>query len=165
VFGPTQIKNRINQNTDISRQVSLWDQRGSEVIRGDLLVIPIEASLLYVQPLYLRAEGGRIPELKRVVVAYQNQVVMSETLDGALTELFGGSAGSRNPAEPSLAARPGGAPLGDAEFQAAVAEARQRYQSALQAQRAGDWARYGEEIRQLGELLERIGAGGTQRAR
>jgi uncharacterized membrane protein (UPF0182 family) len=165
VFGPTQIKNRINQNTDISRQVSLWDQRGSQVIRGDLLVIPIEASLLYVQPLYLRAEGGRIPELKRVVVAYQNQVVMSETLDGALTELFGGSAGSRSQTEPAVAVRTGGAPLGDAAFQAAVAEARRRYQSALQAQRSGDWARYGEEIRQLGELLEQIGAGGSPRSR
>ena len=165
VFGPTQIKNRINQNTDISRQVSLWDQRGSEVIRGDLLVIPIEASLLYVQPLYLRAEGGRIPELKRVVVAYQNQVVMSETLDGALTELFGGSAGPRSTTAPSVAAVPGGAPLGDATFQAAAAEAWRRYQSALQAQRSGDWARYGEEIRQLGELLEQLGAGGNQRSR
>ena len=82
VFGPQQIENRINQDTEISRQVSLWDQRGSKVIRGDLLVIPIEKSLLYVQPLYLQAEGGRIPELKRVVVAYQNQVVMEETLDG-----------------------------------------------------------------------------------
>ena len=84
VFGPQQIVNRINQDTEISRQVSLWDQRGSQVIRGDLLVIPIEESLLYVQPLYLRAEGGRIPELKRVVVAYQNQVVMEETLDAGL---------------------------------------------------------------------------------
>src|SRR5713101_7016951 len=79
VYGPTQIVNRINQDTDISRQISLWDQRGSEVIRGNLLVIPIEESLIYVQPLYLRAEGGRIPEMKRVVVAYQNQVVMEAT--------------------------------------------------------------------------------------
>ncbi len=163
VFGPTQIKNRINQNTDISRQVSLWDQRGSQVIRGDLLVIPIEASLLYVQPLYLRAEGGRIPELKRVVVAYQNQVVMSETLDGALTELFGGSAGTPARAGAAVAAPAGAAPGGDASFQAAVVEARRRYQSALQAQREGDWARYGEEIRRLGELLERLGAGGPRR--
>ncbi len=81
VFGPQQITNRINQDTEVSRQVSLWDQAGSRVIRGDLLVIPIEQSLLYVQPIYLQAEGGKIPELKRVVVAYQNQVVMRETLD------------------------------------------------------------------------------------
>src|SRR5437879_13805072 len=80
-FGPQQIEFRIHQDTEISRQVSLWDQGGSKVIRGDLLVIPIEQSLLYVQPLYLQAEAGRIPELKRAVVAYENRVVMEETLD------------------------------------------------------------------------------------
>jgi hypothetical protein len=159
VYGPTQIVNRINQNTEISRQVSLWDQRGSQVIRGELLVIPIQASLLYVQPLYLRAEGGRIPELKRVVVAYQNQVVMHETLDGALAELFGGYTGPRS--EPASASAAGTAP-GDAALRAMITEVRQRYQNAIQAQREGDWARYGEEIRRLGELLERLGAGPSQ---
>jgi uncharacterized protein len=89
VFGPIQIMNRINQDTEIARQISLWDQRGSQVIRGELMVIPIEEALIYVQPLYLRAEGGRIPELKRVIVAYENQVVMEETLDRALAVLFG----------------------------------------------------------------------------
>ncbi|HJR17284.1 MAG TPA: UPF0182 family protein, partial [Gemmatimonadales bacterium] len=103
VFGPRQIVNRINQDTEIARQVSLWDQRGSQVIRGDLLVIPIEESLLYVQPLYLRAEGGRIPELKRVVVAYQNRVVMRETLDDGLAQLFGGATGPRKPSTPAIA--------------------------------------------------------------
>jgi hypothetical protein len=155
VFGPQQIENRINQNTDISRQITLWDQRGSRVIRGDLLVIPINESLLYVQPLYLQAEGGKIPELKRVVVAFQNRVVMSETLDGSLTELFGGSSAPSGP----------GAPLAvvtervsaDSSVQALVVEARARYESALQAQQAGDWARYGEEIKRLGQVLERLG--------
>jgi uncharacterized membrane protein (UPF0182 family) len=156
VFGPQQIENRINQNTEISRQVTLWDQRGSKVIRGDLLVIPINQSLLYVQPLYLQAEGGKIPELKRVVVAYQNQVVMHETLDGGLAELFGGSAVARSEAAPSGAE-------GDAAFRALAAEARRRYQAALQAQRDNDWARYGEEMRRLGELLEQIGGGAAGR--
>ncbi|MDQ3223262.1 MAG: UPF0182 family protein [Gemmatimonadota bacterium] len=154
VFGPRQIENRINQNTDIARQVSLWDQRGSQVIRGDLLVIPIEESVLYVQPLYLRAEGGRIPELKRVVVAYQNRVVMEETLDGALAALFGGSAGQRAPA-PSVAT---GTTAVDSELRVMAAEAWRRYQAALQAQREVDWARYGEEFRRLGELLEQLGS-------
>ena len=171
VFGPTQIENRINQNTEISRQVSLWDQRGSEVIRGDLLVIPIESSLLYVQPLYLRAEGGRIPELKRVVVAYQNQVVMQETLEGGLAELFGGAAGQGGQAVPAVAAVAGaaamtagrgGAGIGDAAVRSLVAEARRRYQNAMAAQRDGDWARYGEEIRELGRVLERIAAGSSE---
>jgi uncharacterized protein len=164
VFGPQQIENRINQDTEISRQVSLWDQGGSKVIRGDLLVIPIEQSLLYVQPLYLQAEGGRIPELKRVVVAYQNQVVMEETLDAGLARLFGGSAAAKN--EPvavtgaAAATATAGPALSDAELQTLVAEARSRYQAALAAQRAGDWARYGEEIRKLGETLERLGGRG-----
>src|SRR5213594_2988315 len=140
VFGPTQIVNRINQDTEIARQIALWDQGGSQVIRGNLLVIPIEESLIYVMPLYLRAQGGRIPELKRVVVAYQNRVVMQETLDGALTELFGGSSRPRNQPEPTVAA---GAAAADTGFRALAAEARQRYEAALQAQRDLDWARYG----------------------
>ena len=160
VFGPTQIENRINQNTEISQQVSLWDQHGSQVIWGDLLVIPIGTSLLYVQPLYLRAAGGKIPELKRVVVAYQNEVAMAETLDGALAELFGGSAGQRSEAVPAAAAGTGETP-GEAQ-RALIAEARQHYDNAMAAQRAGDWARYGDEIKRLGEVLTRIGAGRRQ---
>ena len=170
IFGPRQIENRINQDTDIARQVSLWDQRGSEVIRGDLLVIPIEESLLYVQPMYLQAEGGAIPELKRVVVAYQNQVIMRETLDAALSDMFGGNldsdrparvvaaidssgAGASSPAVPTSASR-----QPDIGMASMLAEAKRRYAAAMDAQRQGDWARYGEEIRQLGVILERLGA-------
>jgi uncharacterized membrane protein (UPF0182 family) len=157
VFGPRQIENRINQDTEIARQVSLWDQRGSQVIRGDLLVIPIEEALLYVQPLYLQSEGGRIPELKRVVVAYQNQVVMRETLDAALADLFGG--GGAQPADVQVARdAPAPAASEGLGLQDLVAEARRRYQAAVEAQRSGDWARYGDELRRLGELLERLAA-------
>ncbi|MGH7657390.1 MAG: UPF0182 family protein, partial [Gemmatimonadales bacterium] len=157
VFGPTQIENRINQNTEIARQISLWDQRGSEVIRGDLLVIPIEESLLYVQPIYLRAQGGRIPELKRVVAAYQNQVVMDETLDRALLRLFGGAEEgvSETVADDDLP-DPGAAVPDQTRTGDLAAQARQLYLDALQAQRDGDWARYGEEIRRLGEVLEQM---------
>jgi uncharacterized membrane protein (UPF0182 family) len=168
VFGPQQIENRINQNTEISRQISLWDQRGSRVIRGDLLVIPIEESLLYVQPLYLQAEGGRIPELKRVVVAYENRVEMGETLDGALAALFGGSPESGRQPAPAVATGPPvttGLPVADSGFRALATEARRRYQAALQAQRELDWTRYGEEMRQLGALLERLGPGGSDAQR
>jgi uncharacterized membrane protein (UPF0182 family) len=161
VYGPEQIENRINQDTEISRQVSLWDQRGSKVIRGDLLVIPIEESLLYVQPLYLQAEGGRIPELKRVVVAYQNQVVMQETLEGALSELFGGSAtGPARPAAPATAGTTP-SPAASEAVRALILEARTHYEAAIQAQRDGDWARYGEEIRLLGAVLQRLAGGGS----
>ena len=88
IFGPRQVAARINQDQVIAPQITLWNQQGSEVIQGTLLVIPIEESLIYIRPLYLRAAGGRIPELKRVIVAYQNQIVMEETLDAALERLF-----------------------------------------------------------------------------
>src|SRR5881296_1821417 len=160
VYGPTQIVNRINQDTDISRQISLWDQRGSEVIRGNLLVIPIEESLIYVQPLYLRAEGGRIPEMKRVVVAHQNRVVMEETLDAGLARLFGGAVEpAAAAAAPTGAVRPGDGRAADLARRAA-----ELYQRAVEAQRSGDWARYGEELSQLGEVLRQLQAvfGGRQ---
>lgn len=164
VYGPRQVENRINQDTEVSRQVSLWDQRGSQVIRGDLLVIPIHEALLYVQPLYLQAEGGRIPELKRVVVAYQDQVVMRETLEAALVDLFGGSSATPAPA-PQVAATPTTEEPAPAsgDIQPLLQEARRRYQAALSAQRDGDWTRYGEEIKRLGELLERLGSGTVRR--
>jgi uncharacterized membrane protein (UPF0182 family) len=155
VFGPTQIVNRINQDTEIARQVALWDQGGSQVIRGNLLVIPIEESLIYVMPLYLRAQGGRIPELKRVVVAYQNRVVMQETLDAGLAQLFGGGAGAaREPAR--VAATPGAAPATNARAADLARRANESYRRALEAQRAGDWARYGEELRRLEDLLRQL---------
>jgi uncharacterized membrane protein (UPF0182 family) len=157
IFGPRQISARISQDQAIAPQITLWNQQGSEVIQGTLLVIPIEESLIYVRPLYLRAAGGRIPELKRVVVAYQNQIVMEETLDRALERLFPRGAGPR----PASAARPAATTSASAPAGAQadlVAQARGHYERALEAQRAGDWARYGEEIRRLGEVLSRLGA-------
>jgi uncharacterized membrane protein (UPF0182 family) len=151
IYGPSQIVNRINQDTEISRQLSLWDQRGSEVIRGHLLVIPIEESLIYVQALYLRAEGGRIPEMKRVVVAYQNRVVMAETLEAGLAEMFGGGIEAPPPATAATAARPADARAADLARLAA-----DLYQHALDAQRAGDWARYGQEWARLGDVLRQL---------
>ena len=90
VYGPNQIVARINQDAEVSRQISLWDQRGSSVIQGNLLVIPIEESLIYVRPLYLKADAGKIPELKRVIVGYEDQIAMERTLNMALQKLFSG---------------------------------------------------------------------------
>jgi hypothetical protein len=95
VFGPRQVVARINQDQVISPQITLWNQQGSEVIQGQLLVIPIEESLIYIRPLYLRSAGGKIPELKRVIVAYQNQIVMENTLEDALNRVFPPGSGSR----------------------------------------------------------------------
>lgn len=163
VFGPTQIANRINQDTEVSRQVSLWDQASSEVIRGELLVIPIEASLLYVQPLYLRAQGGKIPELKRVIVAHNDRVVMEETLEEGLSLLFGDGTGTAARPRPREAASTGAGTTpelsvraADAERAALIQQAVQLYERARNAQRNDDWAAYGEAMKRLGEVLQRL---------
>ncbi len=153
VYGPKQIANRINQDTDISRQLTLWDQKGSQVIRGELLVIPIEESLIYVQPIYLRAEGGTIPELKRVVVAHENRVAMGETLEEGLNLLFGGTTSAHTTA--AVAADAASGPTADAGL---IAQAQQHYDRAMTAQRAGDWSTYGHEIDQLGTILKQLHA-------
>jgi uncharacterized membrane protein (UPF0182 family) len=142
---------RINQDTEISRQISLWDQRGSKVIQGTLLVIPIENSLIYVQPLYLRAESGKIPELKRVIVAYENRIAMEETLDAALSRIFGELRVSEETL-PVPAMRPAAAPV----QKGFASQALQHYERAMRAQREGDWALYGEEIRKLGEAIRKM---------
>ena len=158
IFGPKQVAARISQDQVIAPQITLWNQQGSEVIQGTLLVIPIEESLIYIRPLYLRAAGGSIPELKRVIVAYQNQIVMEETLDASLERIF--PAGTRVP-QPSAAgtaapAAPTPVEAASTDIAALAAQARDHYQRALQAQREGNWALYGEEIRKLGEVLERM---------
>jgi uncharacterized membrane protein (UPF0182 family) len=167
VYGPSQISARINQDTDISRELTLWDQRGSEVIKGELLVIPIEEALIYVQPIYLRAQGGQIPELKRVVVAFQDRVVMSETFESGLARLFSGDIQpGRAAADSTAAAAPDTSrapavqqPAATGANSALLREAENHYQRAISAQRSGDWATYGREIQQLGEILRRLNSG------
>ena len=173
IYGPQQIESRIDQDPNISQQLTLWGQGGSSVIRGTLLVIPVGNAVLYIEPLYLAAQaGGALPQLKRVLVSYSDQVVMTDTLDAALSQIFGGQvstgaeviAGSA-PGTPSL---PSGkaAPLPaqtkaisqTAQFQALAREANQHYQRALQLQRQGDWAGYGQEIKKLGDALDKLAA-------
>lgn len=164
VFGPRQVVARINQDQTISPQITLWNQQGSQVLWGTLMVIPIEESLIYVRPLYLRGQGGRIPELRRVVVAYQNQIVMEPTLDAALARLFGDAAPAPPPeVDQTTRSAPASSPTpvaaaASADLSAVAGEARSHYDRAIEAQRAGDWAKYGEEIRLLGEALKRLPA-------
>jgi uncharacterized protein len=178
VPGPQQIVARINQNEVISPQITLWNQQGSEVIQGTLLVIPIQESLLYVRPLYLRSANGKIPELKRVVVAYQDRIVMRETLTLALAEIFGQSV--RNALAPDQlassatsvvataldasvtasggapAAGTGGTPATTASLVELARRADELFTGATEAQRAGDWARYGELMKQLEGVLDEM---------
>jgi uncharacterized protein len=161
IFGPRQIAARISQDQAISPEITLWNQQGSEVIQGTLLVIPIEESLIYIRPLYLRATGGQIPELKRVIVAYQNQIVMEPTLPEALERIFPGGGRVEAPAAPRTQGTPAAPPSGAApavtdDMAGLTQQARDHYQRALQAQREGNWALYGEEIKKLGDVLEKM---------
>ena len=164
VFGPRQVVARISQDQVIAPQITLWNQQGSQVIWGTLMVIPIEESLIYVRPLYLRASGGRIPALTRVIVAYENRIVMQETLEAGLAELFGDKTRSSEYTSTSTAApSPGPSAEGGPRpsvtslaLSSLAAEAQAHYERAVAAQRSGDWATYGEELRQLGQVLERM---------
>jgi uncharacterized membrane protein (UPF0182 family) len=148
VYGPFQIEARINQNTEISQQISLWNQMGSRVIRGILLVVPIENSILYVSPLYLRAQSGQLPELKRVIAAYGDRVVMEETLPAALVALFKES--------PLAALRTLAGPSAKGSTDQRAGEALAHYDRAIERLKAGDWAGFGAELEAMRPLLEEL---------
>jgi hypothetical protein len=172
VFGPQQIEARINQEPSISSQITLWGQQGSQVVRGNLLVIPLEDSLLYVQPLYIQAQSNPLPELKRIIVASTNAVVMSDRFDTALTALGQGRSGDVTSANapPATAAAPSTAagasqPQAGSQLQstgqstaALAAAARDHLRNAEQAAGRGDWATYGTEMAQVHQLLDQLAA-------
>jgi uncharacterized membrane protein (UPF0182 family) len=157
IYGPRQIDARIDQDAFISQQLSLWSQRGSQVIRGSLLAIPIEQSLLYIQPLYLAAEKGSLPELKRVIVAFGNQIAMEENLEASLAQIFGGP--GKGPVlarvEPAPAA-PGRPPAPETGVRGLVDQAWQQYGRAQDFLRQGNFAGYGEEIKRLEATLKAL---------
>ncbi|MBR1208506.1 MULTISPECIES: UPF0182 family protein [unclassified Bradyrhizobium] len=151
VYGPFQIEARINQNTEISQQLTLWNQMGSRVIRGaNLLVIPIENSILYVSPLYMRAELGHLPELKRVIAAYGEHVVMKETLADALAALFAEPGAVPAVSNATDAVSPAGGAASPAQ------QALDRYNQAVERLKAGDWKGFGTQFDALREQLEEM---------
>lgn len=156
VYGPFQIEARINQSTEISQQITLWNQMGSRVIRGaNLLVIPIENSILYVTPLYLRAEHGHLPELKRVIAAYGEHVVMKETLDEALSALFI-EPGAVRPVSSTKEEMPVTRPSASQ-----AREALDRYNRAVERLKSGDWKGFGTQFDSMRELLEEMNRNST----
>ncbi|MBE9044361.1 UPF0182 family protein [Pleurocapsales cyanobacterium LEGE 10410] len=144
IYGPFQIEARIDQNPDIAEQITLWSQRGSRVIRGDILVIPINGSILYVQSLYLRAEKGELPELARIIVAYDKEIVMTPTLEQSLAAVF-------ESVPPGLT--PLGLPATAGDRSDSVLEI---YRQAQQALQRGDWLEYGRYQQQLQDLLREL---------
>lgn len=170
VFGPLQIEGRIDQEPEISQQFSLWDQRGSSVIRGNLLVIPVNDSFVYVEPIYLLSETSALPELKRVIVATDTRIAMRETLNEALVALLLDEAGETiaaeieagvtdNTAVPEQQPTPQSPDVAgpvDASVEELIQSANTHFEAAEAAQRSGDWARYGEEIEALQVDLQRL---------
>ena len=161
VYGPQQIESRINQDTEIAKELTLWNQQGSQVLRGNLLVVPIDSSVVYFQPLYIESSGqASLPELKRILVAFGDRIAMEPTMEAALSRVFGraedGAARRAAVAAPDAAATAAAvAPQGAAERLRQAAAIYRRAQAAL---RRGDLAGYAREIEMLGEVLEGSGA-------
>lgn len=153
VYGPMQIEAQIDQNTEISKEFSLWNSSGSKYRRGDLFVIPIKDSLMYVEPVYLEASNQAIPEMKRVIVAYGDRISYSSNLEEALEDLFGGTYNS-GPVNASggTESRDSGKP----SLKTLAKQARDEYDAALDAQKNGDWKGYGDHINKLSGYLDQM---------
>ncbi|MGI6317425.1 MAG: UPF0182 family protein [Dethiobacteria bacterium] len=167
VFGPMQIETRIDQNTLISQQLALWDQRGSRVVRGNLLVLPVSDSILYVEPVFLEAEQSQLPELARVIVGFGEQVVMEPTLEEALAVIFGAH-DPVGPEEPGELPGPEGIDGEEPEETAGpetmlppdipglARRAQQLFQKAQESLREGDWSGYGSSLQELEIVLDEL---------
>jgi len=147
-YGPMQIEAKINQDPEISKQLTLWSQKGSNVIRGNMLVIPIEESLMFIEPLYLKAETSEMPELRRVSVSFGDRLVMEENLDSALEKLFydGIFINRKNDTPQDVRAS-----LKDYAGRAYI-----YFIQAEKYQRQGNWSKYGEELKKLREVLTQM---------
>ena len=150
VYGPMQIEVRIDQNPEISQSFALWGQGGTRVIRGNLLVIPVEDSLLYVEPIYLRSvKGDAIPELKRVIVVYGDKITMQETLEEAIAVIFEGKVPER-PVTPVIPVEDTGT------TQELIKQAVEHYEKAQQFLKEGDLEGFGRELKLMGMILEKL---------
>jgi len=153
IYGPRQVEARINQDPVISQQLSLWNQRGSQVINGSLLAIPIEKSIIYVQPIYLAAEKGQLPELRRVVIAFGNEIAMEESLEQALRRVFGAEAVREAVAAAAMPKKEAPAVKGDSRQ---VSQALSHYRKAQEHLRAGNWSGFGDELRKMEAILTAV---------
>lgn len=152
--GPMMIESRIDQDSNISPQLTLWSQKGSNVLRGNVLVIPIENSLLYIEPIYLKADNeNSLPEMKRVVVAYQDKIVMEETLDEALSRIFGDI---RQEVDDDNIVDDVETDIMEGDIEELIKNANDVFNKAKEASQNGDWAKYGEYINQLEDILNQL---------
>ena len=152
VYGPRQIEARIDQDTEISKQLSLWSQRGSQVIRGNLLAIPVDKSILYVESLYLAAERGQLPELKRVILSFGTAIAMEENLELSIQRIFGGELLKEKEIQKAVAVEP----QPQRSERSLAIEALNHYRKAQENLRQGNWSGYGEELQKMSDLLKTI---------
>jgi uncharacterized membrane protein (UPF0182 family) len=158
VYGPQQIESRINQDPDISKQITLWNQGGSRVIWGSLLVIPVESSLLYVQPLYIAAENGGVPELKRVLVSYANNIAMEATLQRSLDVIFGIAKPMQETQAASQQEQTAGPETGkQGNVKRLISEANHQFEKAQDELAKKNWAGYGAAMSEVQRLLKELG--------
>lgn len=149
IYGPQQFNSRLNTDTEISRQIALWDQKGSQVILGETNIIPVKDALLYVKPLYLRANSGKsLPELKKVIVGLGERIVMEDNIQLAFARLFGAKLEQPETTTPE--------PSAEGDVNSLVIKAADLFEKAKQAQQAGDWAGYGEYIKELENVLNQL---------
>jgi uncharacterized membrane protein (UPF0182 family) len=144
ILGPMQINARINQDQNISKDLTLWNQQGSQVLQGQTLVLPIGDNFLYVSPLYLQATQARMPQLKKVVLAVGNRLIYADTYEQALTMLAGSGGSNTNNSPPSTQATPlASQPISTDPRIQSIRQHLQRYRE-LAAQ--GKWAEAGREL-------------------
>lgn len=160
VVGPIQVEGFIDQEPEISQQFSLWDQGGSNIIRGNLIVIPLNNSFLYVEPIYLLSDTSALPELKRVIVASGEKIVMRATLEEALDALISNDAipvviEVPDTVEPTTA-EPTPPLAADATVEQLIKQANTLFTEAQEAQQNGDWATYGAKLDALAVTLQQL---------
>jgi hypothetical protein len=161
IIGPEQVEARISNNDVISRDLALWDSRGSQVLRGNILTIPINSSILYIEPLYIRADSEKaIPEVRRIIASYNDKVVMEDTLEKALTSLFGGPSDPNKQIESSVSDEPTDieqmpvdSPLPEDEA-GLIKQANELYEQAQEALKSGSLSEYEKKINELGNILK-----------
>lgn len=155
VYGPMQVEAQIDQNPEISKEFSLWNSSGSSYSRGNLFIVPIEDSLLYIEPVYLEATNSSIPEVKRVIVVYGDRIAYEETLAEALNTMFGEGSAEESPDSDQKQAEEGTSTesLSQTEI---VNLAQEAFTNAQQAQQSGDWAKYGEYLKELENYLNML---------
>ncbi|NLT47030.1 MAG: UPF0182 family protein, partial [Clostridiales bacterium] len=164
VYGPMQIEGFIDQQTDISKEFSLWNSAGSSYTRGNMFVIPIEDSLVYVEPIYLEATNSSLPEVKRVIIYYNDRIAYEPTLAQALDTMFGAGSGSplngddEEPGTETPTETPG---EGVSDTDALIRSAVEAYNNAVAAQERGDWAAYGTYLNELESYLNKLNTGSS----